>query len=322
MVKNLENIKIFGGDANPTLTSRICAQLGIPDGEIYLHTFPSGEKYCQLKENVRGKDVFIIQSIILPANDNLMQLLVIADACRRASVKSITAIIPYLGYSRQDRKDKSRVPISAKLVMDIIAAAGINRVVTMDLHAPQIAGFTNLPFDHLYFRPALIDALKNTPVDVVVAPDIGAVKRAEEYSKKMNVPLAFISKQRKNDTTVEVSQFVGNVAGEHVLIIDDLTESMGTMLQAAKICRENGAQKVYCAVTHYCLTEVGIQRLINAYDNKIIDKFYFSNTTDQERSDSNLYAYSKFESVIDVAPIFAKAINGIIHNESISEIFN
>lgn len=315
MVKNLERVEIFCGDANPNLTSKICSHLNVNAGQMYLHTFPSGEKYCQLKVNVRGRDVFLIQSVISPANDNLMQLLVMADACRRASAKSITAIVPYLGYSRQDRKDKSRVPISAKLVMDIIAAAGINRVVTMDLHAPQIAGFTNLPFDHLYFRPALIDALNGTPVDVVVAPDIGAVKKAEEFAKKLNIPIAFISKHRKNDTTVEASQFVGDVCGKSVLVLDDLTESMGTILQAARFCKEYGATKIYAAVTHFCLTEMGAQRVGEA--TTVIDKFFLSNTTD-----INIDANPQWFHVVDVAPLFANAIQGIVNNQSISALFD
>lgn len=312
---------LFAGKANPNLAARIAANLGVPLGDIYHHQFPSGEWYCQLKENVRGADVFLIQSIIEPANDNLMQILIMADACRRASAGRITAIIPYMGYSRQDRKDKSRVPISAKLVMDILAAAGIDRIVTMDLHAPQIAGFTNLPFDHLYFRPALVDALKNDNVDVIVAPDIGAVKKAEEYSKRLGKPLAFISKQRKNDTTVELSQFVGDVNGLNVLIVDDLTESMGTIVQAATICKQNGAKKVSGAVTHYCLTQLGEDRLAQAYKDGVIDKMYFSNTTDQIIR-PNGDPYHLFEDVVDVATLFANAIRGITNNQSISALFD
>lgn len=306
---------LFSAEASPSLSQRIADKLEIPLGDIYHHQFPSGEWYCQLKVNVRGRDVFLIQSVISPANDNLMQLLVMADACRRASARSITAIVPYLGYSRQDRKDKSRVPISAKLVMDIIAAAGINRVVTMDLHAPQIAGFTNLPFDHLYFRPALIDALNGTPIEVVVAPDIGAVKKAEEFAKKLNIPIAFISKHRKDDTTVEASQFVGDVRGKSVLVLDDLTESMGTILQAARLCKEYGATKVYAAVTHFCLTETGAQRVGEA--TTVIDKFFFSNTTDID-----IEANPQWFHVVDVAPLFANAIRGIVNNQSISALFD
>jgi len=312
---------LFAGSSSEDLAERILRvpHCGISPGTIYHHQFPSGEWYCQYKENIRGADVFLLQSVKHPANDNLMQLLIMADAARRASAGRITAIIPYLGYSRQDRKDKSRVPISAKLVMDIIAAAGINRVVTMDLHAPQIAGFTNLPFDHLYFRPALIEALKDTVINVVVAPDIGAIKRAEEYAKKMNVPLAFISKQRKNDTTVEATRFVGDVSGANVLIVDDLTESAGTLIQAAKVCREHNASKVYCAVTHLSLSDVGSVRLEEAWNTKLIDLFLCSNTTTKEW-DYN-YTADRLK-IVDVAPLFAKAIRIITNNQSISTLFD
>ena len=309
---------LFSGKSNQKLADNITRipHCGILLGDIYHHQFPSGEWYCQLKENVRGKNVFLIQSIIQPANDNLMQLLIMADACRRASAGCITAIIPYLGYSRQDRKDKSRVPISAKLVMDIIEAAGINRVVTMDLHAPQIAGFTNLPFDHLYFRPSLIEALSGITIDVVIAPDIGAVKRSEDYARKLNTDLGFISKKRKNATTVEVTQFVGDVNNKSVLIVDDITESAGTLIAAAKECRANGANKVYCAVTHCCLSGIGYERLFSAVKDKVIDTFFCANSTDCSAYDNDVVK------VVDVAPLFAKAIRGISMNESISTLFD
>lgn len=306
---------VFSGRANSILAKEVSnPSYNIKLGEIYHHQFPSGEWYCQLKENVRGADVFLLQSIIYPANDNLMQLLVMADAARRASADRITAIIPYLGYSRQDRKDKSRVPISAKLVMDILAAAGINRVVTMDLHAPQIAGFTNLPFDHLHFRPILIEEMKDKDIDVIVAPDIGAVKKAEEYSVKMNCDLAFISKKRKDDTTVEVTQFVGDVNGKNVLIVDDLTESAGTLVNAANCCKNNGAKNVYCAVTHNCLSSVGLMRLATALKDGTLTKFFSSNSTDVPvvKGDIN---------IISVASLFSKAIHGIHTNQSISSLF-
>jgi ribose-phosphate pyrophosphokinase len=304
---------LFAAQANQRLAKGIADLVGVPLGSIYHHQFPSGEWYCQLKENVRGAEVFLIQSVIAPANDNLMQLLIMADAARRASAGHITAIIPYLGYSRQDRKDKSRVPISAKLVMDIIAAAGINRVVTMDLHAPQIAGFTNLPFDHLYFRPALIDAVKDKAIEVIVAPDIGAVKRAEEYARKMGADLAFISKKRISDTTVQATQFVGDVAGKTVLIVDDITESAGTIIEAAKVCRDNRAANVYGAVTHNALSDIGKKRLHEAFTSGTLSGFFTSNTTDPENNPNT--------HIVDAAPLFAKAIQGITNNHSISSLF-
>jgi len=322
---------LFAAGASPKLALAIANKLNVNLSEIYHHQFPSGEWYCQLKQNIRGADVFIIQSISHPANDNLMQLLVIADACRRASAGRITAIIPYLGYSRQDRKDKSRVPISAKLVLDIIAAAGINRVVTMDLHAPQIAGFTNLPFDHLYFRPALVGHLKTKGIQVVIAPDIGAVKKAEEFARKTKIDLAFISKIRRNDTTVEATQFVGDIKGKSVLILDDLTESAGTLIEAANVCKTNGASRIYCAITHGCFTPTGRDRLINAFEHNLINELFVSNTVECEYADWKecidpigevMANYSNHVSVIDVAPIFAAAIKGILFNNSISSLFD
>lgn len=284
-------------------------------GKVYHHQFPSGEWYCQIQENIRGADVFLVQTISYPANDNLMQLLIMADAARRASAGRITAIIPYLGYSRQDRKDKSRVPISAKLVMDIIAAAGINRVVTMDLHAPQIAGFTNLPFDHLHFLPCLTTAVAPLGIETVVAPDVGAVKRAETAARKMNVDLAIITKRRKSDTEVEATSFIGDVKGKNVLVIDDLTESAGTIVQAAKICKEQGAAKVYGAVTHAAITNVGTTRLAEAIEAKVLDGFYFSNTIIQKAGPAPQI------NVVDVSGLFSKAINCIHNDESISSLF-
>jgi ribose-phosphate pyrophosphokinase len=306
---------IFSTATSLRLAESIAAYNHQSPGNIYHHQFPSGEWYCQLKENVRGADVFLIQPVIKPVNDNLMQLLIMADACRRASAGSITAVIPYLGYSRQDRKDKSRVPISAKLVMDLIQAAGINRVLTMDLHAAQIQGFTNLPFDHLYFRPALINALKSEKVDVVVAPDIGAIKRADEYSRRMKVGFAMIAKRRINDTTVEITQFIGDVKDKNVLIVDDLTESAGTLVEAAKECRTQGAAKVFCAVTHNCLTDLGHTRLGEARKTGLIDMFLASTSTGWPTYADDVVKF------VDIAPMLGDAIMKIHNNESISELF-
>lgn len=303
------------GSASKKLGEKIVSS-DIELGEIVHTQFPSGEWHCQIQNNIRGADVFLINSITNPANDNLMQLLIMADAARRASAGRITAIMPYYGYSRQDRKDKSRVPISAKLVMDLIKASGFNRVITMDLHAPQIAGFTNLPFDQLSFRPSLLAALKteNRTVDIVVAPDVGAVKRSEEYALKLDVDLGIISKRRKSTTTVETMHFIGDVDGKRVLIVDDITESCGTLIEAASQCKTHGAKYVYCAITHGCFTEIGKNRIKTAFDNKIIDHLFVSNTIDQFLGDNI--------SCVDVAPIFATAIHSVHHNESISSLFS
>ena len=316
----MSNMKIFSGTSNLPLAQRVADNLFTKLGEIYHHNFPSGESYCQFKENIRGSDVFLIQGITQPANENLMQLLVMADAARRASADRITAVVPYFGYARQDRKDKSRVPISAKLVLDLFEARGIDRVVTMDLHSPQVGGFTNLPFDHLTFEPVLIEYIRNKYDNlalrdsvVLMAPDVGAVKRVEKYAEHLKSDFGFISKKRIGDEKVELQSIVGNVKDKHVIIIDDLTESLGTMVQAAKECKRQGATKVTCAVTHGCLSETGIQRLVEADS---IDEFVHSNT-------NHTWTQTKPQKVteLDVSNLFAKAINSIHNNESVSELF-
>ena len=331
-------MKIFSGSSNRPLVDKICANLGTKPGDVYLHQFPSGEQYCQFKENVRGEHVFLVQSTSTPANDSLMELLVMCDAARRASAEKISVVIPYFGYSRQERKDRPRVPISAKLVMDMIACAGASRVVTLDLHAAQIQGFTNLPVDQLSFKPALIEALQidaiktKKGVDCVVSPDIGAVKRADEYATALDVELVIISKKRKGDAEVELQNFIGDVEGRNVLIVDDMTESAGTIIQAAEQCRKKYAANVYCAVTHGCFTDTGVYRLVKAFKSGLITRLFVSNSvkyTDRwldplEREDDEgtvkAWDYSNITQV-DMAPWFAKAIQNIAENKSVTELF-
>ena len=312
-MKHNESI-LFCGQSSERLGKRMETHFKGTMGVVDHTQFPSGEWYCQLKNNIRGADVFLLNSITKPANESLMQLCIMADAARRASAGRITAVIPCFGYQRQDRKDKSRVPISAKLVMNILEAAGFHRVVTMDLHAAQIQGMTDLPVDHLQFRPALTEALPK--VDVVVAPDVGGMKRAEEYAKKLDVDLAIVTKRRKNATTVEATQFIGDVEGKDVLIVDDLTESAGTLITAAGQCKSKGANKVFAAVTHECITEIGVVRLLEAFQTGTIDHFYVSNTVQ-----STVQFAKDFMTVVNVAPVFAKAINSIHNNESVSSLF-
>jgi len=325
----MNNLKIFSGTSNVPLAQKIAVNLLTNLGEIYHHTFPSGESYCQFKENIRGGDVFLIQGITQPANENLMQLLIMADAARRASADRITAVVPYFGYARQDRKDKSRVPISAKLVLDLFEASGIDRVVTMDLHSPQVGGFTNLPFDHLTFEPVLVDYIKSYQDDIkniiIMAPDVGAVKRAEKYASYLKCDFGFISKKRIGDDKVELQSISGDVGGKTVFIIDDLTESCGTLIQAADACKQNGATKVVCAVTHGCFTEIGMERLSNAMprsnvieQTSSIDEFVHSTTVNHWWKLP--YKPNKIKS-LDVSNLFAKAINSIHNNESVSELF-
>ena len=324
-------MKIFSGTSNRPLAELICKQLNMELGELYLHTFPSGEKYCQYKTNIRGEDVFLIQSGSNPVNDNLMELLIMCDAARRASAKTITVVCPVFFYQRQERKDKPRVPISAKLVMDMIGCAGATRIVTLDLHAAQIQGFTNLPVDQLSFKPALVNALKNDKIDCVVAPDIGAVKRAEEYAAAFNVDLVVISKKRKGDSNVELQHFIGDVNDKNVLIIDDLTESGGTLIQSAMACRKQKANSIYCAITHGCFTEVGYSRLPGAFCNGIINKLFVSNSVNFNgkweiwplnlSNKSRGKSYANRVVTVDMSYWFATAIRNITNNQSVTELF-
>jgi ribose-phosphate pyrophosphokinase len=328
----MNNMKIFSGESNSPLVAKVCELLGVPVGKITLKTFPSGERYCQFEENIRGTDLFLVQSLSAPVNDYLMELLVMCDAARRASAGRITVVIPYFGYARQDRKDKSRVPISARLVMDLLKASGVNRILTMDLHSPQTVGFTNLPCDQLCFKPALVNVVREIGIDAVVSPDIGAVKRADEYASALKTDLVIISKKRNNATSVEVKHFIGEVSGKKVLILDDLTESAGTLIEAANACYEQGAAEIYCAISHGCFTTVGVKRMIGAFKDGLIKKLFVSNSVkiagrwidqnEQEDFDGTVkdYAYHNIQTV-DVSPLFATAIKNIHNNESVSELF-
>jgi ribose-phosphate pyrophosphokinase len=317
-MNNTNKCYLFAGNGSTNLGKEILrVNKDIIAGEIDHVQFPSDEWYCQIKNNIRGADVFLLNSTSKPCNDNLMQLLIMADAARRASAGRITAIIPFVGYSRQDRKDRSRVPISAKLVMDIIEAAGVDRVVTMDLHAAQIAGFTNLPFDHLQFRPSLVKALHYYDIDIVLAPDVGAVKRCEGYARELDVDLAIISKIRKNTTTVEAQHFIGDVTSKNVLIVDDLTESAGTLIEAASKCKTKGAHEVYCAITHGCFTDKGKERLTTAFKDGIINQLFVSNTVEI----GIMSEWIKYVTYVNVAPIFADTIVRIHNNQSVSSLF-
>lgn len=309
---------LFAGDSSRKLGQAITDiyHNEIIMGNIYSHTFPSGEKYCQLRENIRGDDVFLLQAICSPANDNLMQLLVMADACRRASAARITAVLPMFGYQRQDRKDKPRVPISAKLVANLLVASGVNRILTMDLHAQQIQGFFDIPVDHLYFRPSLMTALEGLDIQTVVAPDMGGIKKAMDFATKCHLEFAFVVKQRNSDTEVEAVRFVGDVKNKNILLLDDLTESMGTLCAAAMECKKNGAANIYAAVTHGCLTQMGTTILVNALFSGLIKQFFCSNTV----TETTLPPWTG-ATIVDVADVFATAITKIHDNESVTELF-
>lgn len=310
----MNNLRIFGGTSNKNLVKNICKFIDEPMGEIYHHQFPSGEKYCQFKQNIRGKDVYLVQSISCPVNDNLMELLVMIDAARRASADRITVVIPYMGYLRQDRKTKSRTPISGRLVADMIEATGVDRVIGMDFHCSQAQGFFSIPVDHLYATPVISDYV-NGDIHVVISPDVGGIKRAHSYAETMGSEFAFIAKKRISDTDVEISEVSGDVAGKNVLIVDDMTESAGTLIAASNACHVAGAKHIRCAVTHGVFTDVAKQRLNEEHK---IDEFIYTNTVSNSVIREGDYSFLK---CVDVAPLFAKAIKRCNNNESISELF-
>src|SRR5437867_6617014 len=240
-------MKVFSGTANRELAERICKYIGVPLGQATISSFPDGETYVMIEENVRGRDVFLIQPTSPPSNEHLMELLIMVDAARRASADRITAVIPFFGYARQDRKDKPRVPITAKLVANLLHAAGVNRVLTMDLHAQQVQGFFDIPVDHLYSAPVLIKYLRKTMTDktTVVSPDLGGLKMASAYAEALGANLAIVAKERKSDTKTEAAYLIGDVEGSAVLLVEDLTETDGTLTSATELPRQRGARDVF-----------------------------------------------------------------------------
>src|SRR6266487_3093836 len=253
-------LKIFAGSANRDLAERICKYIGVPLGQATISSFPDGETYVRIEENIRGHDVFIIQPTCPPTNQHLMELLIMVDAARRASADRITAVIPFFGYARQDRKDQPRVPITAKLVANLLDAAGVNRVLTMDLHAQQVQGFFDIPVDHLYSLPVLIKYLRKelTGKTVVVSPDLGGLKMASAYAEALSANLAIVAKERRSATETEALYLIGEVEDRDVLLVDDLTETAGTLTSAAELLKKRGALKIYAGVSHAVLVELEI----------------------------------------------------------------
>ncbi len=316
-----DNIKIFCGNSNPEFAKTVCNELWIPMGKCTVKTFADGEASVSLEETVRGADVFLIQSTCKPVNDNLMELLVMIDACRRASAGRVTAVIPYFGYARQDRKAKSRDPISAKLVANMITAAGAQRVLTMDLHAAQIQGFFDLPLDHLLGAPSFVDYyLKKFPEDqynhedfVVVSPDVGSVARARNFAQKVHMGLAIVDKRRAKANESEVMNVIGDVAGKTCILYDDMVDTAGSLCNAAKALVEvGGAKEVYACATHGVLSGPAYDRL----ENSVIKEMLFLNTIPQVGNTPS--GKIKF---LDVAPIFARAIEHIHGGTSIADLF-
>ena len=306
-------MKIFSGSANRELAQRICDTIGAPLGEATISSFPDGETYVKIEENIRGRDVFIVQPTCPPTNQHIMELLIMVDAARRASAYRITAVIPFFGYARQDRKDKPRVPITAKLVANLLHAAGVNRVLTMDLHAQQVQGFFDIPVDHLYSLPVLIKYLRTilTGKTVVVSPDVGGLKMASAYSQTLGVNLAIVAKQRKSATETKVQYVIGDVEGCDVLLVDDLTETAGTLSSAAAVLKERGAKKIYAAVSHAVLVDVAIPRLQNSQ----IEELITTNSTP-------VRAVEGFKTtVLCVSELLGEGIKRIHNDESVSSLF-
>jgi len=308
-------LKLFTGNSNIGLAKEICDYLEIPLGQAVVSTFSDGEVFVKLEENVRGSDVFVLQSTCEPVNNNIMELLVIIDALKRASAKEITAVIPYYGYARQDRKDQPRVPITAKLVADLIVTAGAHRVLTMDLHAGQIQGFFNIPVDHLYAAPVLLDHFRKKRFNdlVVVSPDAGGVERARAFAKRMNVGLAIIDKRREGPNRTKVMNIIGDVSKKDVLILDDMIDTAGTIAQAASAIKAKGASRVLAACTHAVLSGPALQRL----NDEPIDEVVVTNTISLREKEE---ACKKIVT-LSVASLLGEAIRRIHEEASVSSLF-
>jgi ribose-phosphate pyrophosphokinase len=307
-------LKVFSGNANVPLAQEICRNLRIPLGRVNLTTFSDGELYCQIMENVRGRDVFIIQPTCCPVNDNMMELLIMIDAFKRSSAARITAVMPYYGYARQDRKDKPRVPISSKLVADLLEAAGASRILTMDLHAGQIQGFFNIPVDHLFAAPVLIRYLQKLRMGdlTIVSPDAGGVERARAFAKRLNAELAVVDKRRVRPNEAEVMHVIGQVGGRNVVICDDMIDTAGTLVNTVHALRKKKAKCILACATHAVLSGPAIERLQQAH----LDKIVLTNTVTVDKS--KLMPNMAF---LSVAGLLAEAIRSIHDETSVSNLF-
>lgn len=314
MLRTIPEMKIVTGSAHPALAQSICDYLRVPLCDATVASFPDGETFVKINENIRGRDVFIVQPTCPPTNQNLMELLIMVDAARRASAARITAVIPFFGYARQDRKDQPRVPITAKLVANLLVAAGVERVLTMDLHAQQLQGFFDIPVDHLYAFPVMMQYIQSLDLKnlVVVSPDVGGVKVASAYAKSLGASLAIVVKQRKSATEIEAVTVIGEVEGKNVIIVDDLTETAGTLVGAAKILQSRGALNIYAGVSHAVLTDLAVERLKSSEIKELI-------TTDSTPVRANSEARVK---VLSVAELLGEGIRRIHDDESVSSLFD
>ncbi|MDP6904030.1 MAG: ribose-phosphate pyrophosphokinase [Verrucomicrobiota bacterium] len=266
-------MKIFSGRSNRPLAEAISKSIDVPLGKAMLRDFPNGETFARIEENVRGEDTYVVQSTCPPVNQNIMELFIMIDALRRASASRITAVLPFYGYARQDRKDQPRVPISAKLIANLLVSAGANRILTVDLHAQQIQGFFDIPVDHLYAAPVLFDYLKTMDLGdqiAVVSPDVGGIKMAHAYSQLLHADLAIVAKRRMSDTEVETVSVIGKVRDKTVVLVDDMTETAGTLVSAARILRRRGAKRIIAVVSHAGLNDLGVKRLRKSNIDELI----------------------------------------------------
>ncbi|MCP3962017.1 MAG: ribose-phosphate pyrophosphokinase [bacterium] len=308
-------LMIFGGRAHPELAMEISAYLGVPLGKVDCFNFSDGEIFCQLQENVRGADTFVIQPTCSPVNTNLVELLIMLDAIKRASASRVTAVVPYYGYGRQDKKDAPRVPITAKLVADLVDQAGADRILTMDLHATQIQGFFNVPVDHLFAAPVMLEAIRalDIPDLVIVSPDAGGVERARAIAKRLEVGLAIVDKRRVGPNEAAVMHVIGDVQGKAVLILDDIIDTAGTLTHTVASLIEHGAERVLAAGVHGILSGPALERL----ESSPVEQILVTNTTPLEEK---LERCSKLRP-LSVAPLLGEAIRRIHQNSSVSSLF-
>jgi ribose-phosphate pyrophosphokinase len=317
MLQVQEEFKIFSCTGNTALSKAIVTELGVSLSKAEVRRFSDGEIFVEIQESVRGVDTFVIQPTCHPVNDNLMELLIMVDALKRSSTRSITAVIPYYGYGRQDRKVQSRVPITAKLVADLLAAAGVTRVIAMDLHAGQIQGFFNIPFDHLFAKPVLTQYIRSTyPLEnlVLVSPDAGGVERARAYAKRLGTSIAIIDKRRVRANEAEAMNLIGDVEGKNTLVIDDIIDTAGTLIQAVHVLKEKGAATVSAACTHGVFSGSALDRIQGSDLKEVI-------CSDTIPPSSAATKIAKIK-VLSVAPVLAETIKRICKHESVSSIFD
>ncbi len=308
----IDEIKVFSGSSNPSLGEKICKYLDIPPGKIILKKFSDGEIFVKIDENIRGRDVFIVQST-QPPGDNVIELLLMIDAAKRASARRITAVIPYFGYARQDKKDEPRVPISSKLIANLITTAGADRILTLDLHTDQIQGFFDIPVDHLYSAPVLVEHFKNIDTSnyVIVAPDVGGAKRARGLAKRLNgLPIAIVDKRRPAPNVAFVMHLVGDIKDKCALIVDDIVDTAGTLTGAANLLREKGAKSIEAWCTHPVLSGPAKERI----ENSPIEKLYVTDTIPLRWNSPKI-------EVLSVANLLGEAIRRIHEEHSVSSLF-